>query len=1192
MARDPSAVGNQHGQRVGKYELLDHVATGGMGAVYRARDTETDQEVALKVLTRDMAAKPAMVERFRREARTAARLSHENIVRVFDYGEADGTIYLAMEFVEGIDLHEHIENKGKLDPEESRQIMLQAARALAHAAEHGVVHRDVKPSNFLLTKKHGRLVVKLTDLGLAREQDDGQFRVTRAGTTVGTVDYIAPEQARDSGVADHRSDLYSLGCTWFHMLTGQPPFAKGGLAERLVKHMEAAPPDVRKLNAKVSDALAAVLNRLLAKHPDDRYQTAQELLQALQELSPTRKSASQRDTDSDLPSAGRKKPKTGAAKRRKGGSTASDAPKPKKGSAGMVAVVAGLLVLGGAAAAYLALNPPAPPNDPTVGVVEPGKDRPKDGSRPKDDSRPKDADPPKDGPVTKDGTGKTGTPPPPKPKFPPLYAPATAIAVESLAARFRTPWNDNARPPADAPVLRVSRAPDGQPGWHPTVESALAAIPDGQTAVVELHDHGPLFEPSLKLAGRSVVLRPGKGFSPLLVWDLTPKDRPSGSAHFVAVEKGHLWVEDLEVVTTWPEALPPREDAVFAVRDGDLNLRDVAVAVAGRHDALAVARLTGDRARGRFERVVGRGDGLAVVAVDAVRAEVGFDGCLFVGGAGPLVQVATSDDRDVRLWAARSTFVGRKTLVEARATDEAKTPGLRLHWWDCLLTRMGPAAEGELLRLPAAATRKNLDWLAVNCLYVGWPVLLAGPAAIAGGDVGDWLAHWERPDGEVARPNPWPAPAVNEVETKPAATFRTLDTPLAFGATSDPDRPLGAPLDKLPAARDDWPALAAEHYPLPTIAYLDGTPPAIPNLADGLYHGEVLDLATTPDVGAHLAKQRKLGPRVVLHLKGTGDKATSLIKVPAGTTLALYAEPPTATEAPLALRFAIPAGSPAAALIATEGGGLELSNLDVKPPEGAFARSTPYLLQAKGGPLKLFRCRLQSPPAGLPGLKALVSLDGSGDADKAHHLAVAECVLTTGQTSVRVAGTGALVGVQGSLLLAGGPAVEFEPGPRVGPRVGLGASLDGSTVASRGPTVVVGATQAAEAIKEPLTILSRGCLFLHPFEGGSPALLNARGATLAGGVVWQSEEDVIDGRITRPIVAGDDGPGAVVATATRTWGSAAVRKAVTVPGLKATLDAKSWGVLDALALPARVAGLGDRKPGADLVAIRAIKKKP
>src|SRR5688572_2534266 len=254
MALETDEKGGKRGQRFGRFEVLAHVASGGMGAVYKAFDTRTKDVVALKVMSPELAAKPNMVIRFRREAMSAARLQkkleHENIVKIHEFGEAHGTFYLALEFVEGKDLHEHIQKSpgGKLQPDEAREIALQAAYALDHAYRVGVVHRDVKPSNFLIAKRDGKPLVKLTDLGLARHQDDDEHRITKAGTTLGTVDYMAPEQARDSGKADIRSDMYALGCTLFHMLAGRAPFNKGSLAERIMQHIEAEPPDICKLN--------------------------------------------------------------------------------------------------------------------------------------------------------------------------------------------------------------------------------------------------------------------------------------------------------------------------------------------------------------------------------------------------------------------------------------------------------------------------------------------------------------------------------------------------------------------------------------------------------------------------------------------------------------------------------------------------------------------------------------------------------------------------------------------------------------------------------------------------------------------------------------------------------------------------------------------------------------------------------
>jgi serine/threonine protein kinase len=266
---------------VGKYQVVSHIAAGGMGVVYKAVDTETGQAVALKILSPTLAANPGALERFRREARHGAKLRQENVVSLYEFGEANGTWYQALEFVDGFDLLEYIRRKGVLDPDEAVSFLIQATRALELLHQHQIVHRDIKPSNFLVTEASGRKIIKLTDLGVARAMDSDEFRVTQDGRTVGTIDYMAPEQARDSGMADIRSDIYSLGCTFYHMLAGQAPFSEGGLAERLFKHNEAEPPDVRQFNPKVPLRVFLVTRRMMAKKPGDRYQTPAELLKDL-----------------------------------------------------------------------------------------------------------------------------------------------------------------------------------------------------------------------------------------------------------------------------------------------------------------------------------------------------------------------------------------------------------------------------------------------------------------------------------------------------------------------------------------------------------------------------------------------------------------------------------------------------------------------------------------------------------------------------------------------------------------------------------------------------------------------------------------------------------------------------------------------------------------------------------------------
>jgi len=271
---------------LGKYQIEKKLGAGGMGTVYLARDTQLKRVVALKVLSRDKAQNPTLVRRFQAEAQAAAQLRHDNIVAVYDSGEADGYLFIAMEYVEGQDLFEMVQRRGVTPVKRSIEIIKQVAAALQHAYEQNIVHRDIKPSNLLIARNG---MVKLTDLGLARSVDDTlETNITRAGTTVGTVDYMSPEQARNSKLADIRSDIYSLGCTWYQMLTGEPPYPEGSVTNKLQAHAIKPIPDPRDKKPNIPEGLTAVLQRMMAKKPEDRYQTPAELLEDLEHATLTR----------------------------------------------------------------------------------------------------------------------------------------------------------------------------------------------------------------------------------------------------------------------------------------------------------------------------------------------------------------------------------------------------------------------------------------------------------------------------------------------------------------------------------------------------------------------------------------------------------------------------------------------------------------------------------------------------------------------------------------------------------------------------------------------------------------------------------------------------------------------------------------------------------------------------------------
>ncbi len=267
---------------LGGYVLLERLGEGGMGQVFKARQVHLDRVVALKRVRPEHLGSPETVERFRREARTAARLAHPNIVHVYDAALVGDVFVLVMEYVEGTDLGKVVQKEGPLSAARVCDYVRQAALGLQHAHERGMVHRDVKPSNLLLTHAdaaHPLGLVKLLDLGVARRTGEAEaaHTMTEAGSVIGTPDYVAPEQARDARKADARSDLYALGCAAYHLLTGRAPFAGGTSVEKLLNHQLDEPEPLERLRPDLPPPLAALVRKLLSKKPEDRHQTAAEL---------------------------------------------------------------------------------------------------------------------------------------------------------------------------------------------------------------------------------------------------------------------------------------------------------------------------------------------------------------------------------------------------------------------------------------------------------------------------------------------------------------------------------------------------------------------------------------------------------------------------------------------------------------------------------------------------------------------------------------------------------------------------------------------------------------------------------------------------------------------------------------------------------------------------------------------------
>ena len=263
------------------YELIELIGRGSMGVVFKARQLSMDRIVAVKILRRELASNREFIERFHREAKIAAKLSHNNIVQAIDSGEYQGYHYFVMEYVDGTNIKEELDAGKVYSEREALEIIVQVADALAHAHSRGLVHRDIKPENIMLTRER---IPKLADLGLARLSHGDPMAQAEKGIAIGTPYYISPEQVRGQVDIDIRADIYALGATLYHMVTGRVPFPGSNPVEVMKKHLHQplVPPD--HINQSLSSGLGEVVEKAMAKRREERYQTPQELITDLKRL--------------------------------------------------------------------------------------------------------------------------------------------------------------------------------------------------------------------------------------------------------------------------------------------------------------------------------------------------------------------------------------------------------------------------------------------------------------------------------------------------------------------------------------------------------------------------------------------------------------------------------------------------------------------------------------------------------------------------------------------------------------------------------------------------------------------------------------------------------------------------------------------------------------------------------------------
>ena len=262
-------------KQIGGYKLIRRIGEGGMGEVYLAEQLTMHRTVALKILHSKWADDEEFRKRFLLEARAVGKLSHQNLIQVFDVGKYQGLYYFSMEFIDGVTADDLIRHDGQIPVEKAVDICLQVCKALIYLGAHDIVHRDIKPANIMLTKE-GQ--VKLGDFGFIQSAYDAELM--QEGTTIGTPDYISPEQARGERNLDVRSDIYSLGATLFHMLAGKTLFS-GSCSKVMRAHIESTPPKVESLRKDLPKELIRIIERMTAKLPIDRYQSAEEIIKDL-----------------------------------------------------------------------------------------------------------------------------------------------------------------------------------------------------------------------------------------------------------------------------------------------------------------------------------------------------------------------------------------------------------------------------------------------------------------------------------------------------------------------------------------------------------------------------------------------------------------------------------------------------------------------------------------------------------------------------------------------------------------------------------------------------------------------------------------------------------------------------------------------------------------------------------------------
>ena len=1231
----------QRTERIGRYEILDHIATGGMGVIYKARDVDLDRFVALKILPPDLADQQTTLIRFQREARAAAQLRHDNIVSIFDVGEADGMYYIALEFVEGTDLQDYITRNCKLDPEEARQIMIQATRALVHAHEQGIVHRDIKPSNLMLTRKGNRLIVKLTDFGLAiRHENDAEFRITKDKTTVGTVDYMSPEQACDSRSADIRSDIYSLGCTFYHMLAGQAPFAKGTLPERIIHHMRTLPPDVRKFNKIVPEAFVVIINRMLAKKPDERYQTPSELLSDLEhpdQVAPPEKNgtssgrtAKKREptqvidqTEVEATPEEPKQLKVSRLRKRTPGRNGEE-PKvkdeapdaaPENESQEHWPALAGpkkkeddkptppWMIVAGASVGVLALV--------LILAIAMGTGNP---------PPPKEMDRPAPPPIAAKQNLPIKTPPEPKkidtsaakmtvrlPELPVIAPPPGNLDVAGLVREIRGPFGAFPESPQSAPVLRVSRLMTPGPQAFRTLGEAFGATKENEFTVIEIADSGPIFVPNVpSLSRRTILLRGGDGHRPLIVWDVPNRAAPDKTpSALCTLAQGKLILEKADLVARWTSNSP---GAIFDLPETDFYARECTFSLTGKSkDGFALVQRTrtqktegGRAAQTWFKRCFVRGPNASLVRSHETAAEVLLDESLVVVDQHPIFDLRGKTLDAFNLSCMRSSLIAGQVMLRWQSMGGASVDApIAVKMLDSIVSCDDiTSSQGDMVQIVDGGL-SVMRWRGVNCVYAGWKQLAKSDSkSIGGTDLAGWQAQVGNPAGEQAMGERWPASPPSGLEEQPASTFLPGEAPVAHVALGGAGS-IGAVVGWLPPAPEEWLQRTYEQRVLAGVPFADPEPPAIPLAKDNLYHGERIDLSKGGDLGAYLSgvlhrEKDRLAPRIVVRITGRGPTPTSPIRFGDGRDVVLYFEHD--LKDPITLEPNAEAALKRVPLVEIVGGKLEIIGARMRLSAGTLV---PALIRGEDANLTLTRCTLQGPHVKAnDGFSSLVTISGQSAGPTT--LLLRDNVMIAAKLLIDVQNH-AQLRARNNIFLALTDGIQFDVRSLTAPLVHV---LDHNTLAAKN-TFVALRTGLEPSVPGSVLVHANSNAFLFPFSSDADTSALVRGIdawTLRGRFAWQGRNNVFDARMHAFVGQSER---AVVARQTRfewqtIWGQLGEQDALLLADPKTfktiTVDVGAPSAvlpqLDRLALPGELRG--DRSqppPGADLTMLLGLKKK-